>query len=513
MRNELKKAGLSVLVLLAMAFTGCWFDLGEPRQDNEQQSQPEGYALTVKGADNGVSYEINVYDYSETVNEYEMVGTGLGTVSYRTLEASLETPDGADFTADGDFLVVLKDAKDASAPLKYKSAVPFTGGSAALKYYTMKSVKVDTTGPSAPVSSFAFFLVAKIAKDAGKTAQTYSLGSDDEAYNDAVTLTTANSPASVTIDGNGKVITGISNPFTVGSGVTLTLKNITFTRIQFIAAAGGTLVLDDGAVVRGNAAGTGVTVNGGTLEMRDGSSVTENGDSGIWMKGAGGKFTMNGGTISGNHTADEGGGVAMIGTNNEFIMNGGTISGNDAAGYGGGGGVGILGEGAAFTMNGGTISGNDAAYDGGGVEIQGEGAAFTMNGGTISGNKAIYDGGGVGMMGTNNEFIMNGGTISGNDAADEGGGVVIWGSNNKFTITADGTISGNTAYRGGGVSVWAGHEFTMTGGTISGNNASIGGGLYLYSGGTLTGNPQIGGTTAPGAGKGWIHGNTPDDRN
>jgi hypothetical protein len=47
----------------------------------------------------------------------------------------------------------------------------------------------------------------------------------------------------------------------------------------------------------------------------------------------------------------------------------------------------------------------------------------------------------------------------------------------------------------------------MTGGTISGNNASSGGGLYLH-GGTLTGNPQIGGTTSPGAGKGWIHGNT-----
>jgi hypothetical protein len=105
--------------------------------------------------------------------------------------------------------------------------------------------------------------------------------------------------------------------------------------LPLTVSAGGTLVLDNGAVVRENLTRSGVTVIGGMLEMRDGSSVTENGDSGIWMKGAGGKFTMNGGTISGNDAAGEGGGVAMIGTNNEFIMTGGTISGNTAS-HGGG---------------------------------------------------------------------------------------------------------------------------------------------------------------------------------
>jgi uncharacterized repeat protein (TIGR02543 family) len=432
----------------------------------------------------------------------------------------------------------------------YKAAVPFAGGSATVEYDEMETAPVEPSKPSVSSYIVTFYLndgsgkahayqtvahngkavsaakptrtdcdfdgwyaanaeapydfnspvtadiklyarwkpltlsavIAEMAANKGAAAKMYSLPSGDEAYNDAVTLTTANSPASVTIDGNGKVITGISNPFTVGSGVTLTLKNITFTRIQFIVSEGGTLVLDDGSIVRKNLTRSGVTVNGGTLEMRDGSSVTENGDSGICMKGAGGKFTMNGGTISGNHTAD----------------------------YIEGGGVRILGEGAVFTMNAGAISGN-TAYRGGGVGIPGEGAAFTMNGGTISGNHAsdyAHGGGGVGIWGSNNKFtITAGGTISGNTAY-RGGGVTVSGTGSEFTMTG-GEISGNSAeVYGGGVSVrGTGNEFTMTGGTISGNNASIGGGLYLH-GGTLTGNPQIGGTTSPGAGKGWIHGNT-----
>jgi hypothetical protein len=72
------------------------------------------------------------------------------------------------------------------------------------------------------------------------------------------------------------VVTGNANRFTVGAGVTLTLKNITFKTIPFTVAAGGKLVLDNGAVVTENA-GMGITVTGeateakGTLEMRAGS--------------------------------------------------------------------------------------------------------------------------------------------------------------------------------------------------------------------------------------------------
>jgi hypothetical protein len=51
----------------------------------------------------------------------------------------------------------------------------------------------------------------------------------------------------------------------------------------------------------------------------------------------------------------------------------------------------------------------------------------------------------------------------------------------------------------------------MNGGEITGNTAGVnGGGVFLYAGSTFTGNPQIGGAN-PGTGKGWIHGNTPDN--
>jgi hypothetical protein len=105
-----------------------------------------------------------------------------------------------------------------------------------------------------------------MAADKDKPTAAYTLPCGNEPYTDAVTLTTANSPASVTINGGGRVITGNGNGIIVGAGVTLTIKNITFTKIQFTMDGGGKLMLDTGAVVRENS-GTGVTLNNGFLEM------------------------------------------------------------------------------------------------------------------------------------------------------------------------------------------------------------------------------------------------------
>jgi uncharacterized repeat protein (TIGR02543 family) len=109
-------------------------------------------------------------------------------------------------------------------------------------------------------------VIADMAADAAanSTSANYTLPSGSETYTTALNLTTANSPASVTIDGGGRVVTGSANSITVEAGITLTLKNISFTTLPLTVAASGTLVLDNGAVVQGNA-GTGITVNGGTL--------------------------------------------------------------------------------------------------------------------------------------------------------------------------------------------------------------------------------------------------------
>jgi uncharacterized repeat protein (TIGR02543 family) len=267
--------------------------------------------------------------------------------------------------------------------LKYKAVVPFTGGRAALKYSTMKNGTVEpdsytvtfhtnggtpadftqqvqsggkatipTQQPTREGYTFDVWyedealtkpynfdspvavdlpLYARwnpltfavlLADMAANTNKTYTLSSDNETYNAEVTLTTANSPASVVIDGGDRAVTGSANRITIGTGVTITLKNITFKTLPFTVATSGTLVLDNGAVIRDNA-GTGVTVNGEsatakeTLEMRDGASVRDN----------------TGGTYDAIYKVQAGGGVYVTG--GEFKMSGGSISDN-SAGVGGG---------------------------------------------------------------------------------------------------------------------------------------------------------------------------------
>jgi uncharacterized repeat protein (TIGR02543 family) len=151
MKTSLKKAGFPALVLLPLVFgmAGCYFDLGEPRPE-EQETQPKTGVLTVIGAEDGVSYEAEVYDYpdddvedaadlADLMRVFEMTGTGLDMPGEETLAIELLTPDGEDFTADGDFLVVLKVETDAMAPLRYKGAVTFTGGSATIEYDEMET--------------------------------------------------------------------------------------------------------------------------------------------------------------------------------------------------------------------------------------------------------------------------------------------------------------------------------------------------------------------------------------
>ena len=175
-----------------------------------------------------------------------------------------------------------------------------------------------------------------------------------------------------------------------------------------------------------------------------------------------GKFTMYGGTISGNEAHRSGGGVYAAG---DFTMEGGTISNNTANGkyytgyatYSGGGGVFVAGK-ATFTMKNGTISDNTVYGPGGGVYVAEDQGSFVMENGTISGNEAL----------TNNESYNSG----------EGGGVFVHGRECSFTMQ-NGSITGNSAVNGGGVYVDG--RFTMTGGEISGNNCDSG--EYFYGGG------------------------------
>jgi len=199
--------------------------------------------------------------------------------------------------------------------------------------------------------------------------------------------------------------------FTVGSGITLELDNITLQGRDGNSSAlvrvdsGGTLIMNTGSKITGN-----------TSDQGGGVFVDE-----------GGTFTMNDGEIYGNTSNWSSGGV--FNNYGTFTMNGGIISGNTS--YGSSGGVFNSGT---FTMGGGVISGNTSNWEGGGVLNSG---TFTMGGGVISGNTSNWEGGGVLNSGT---FTMNGGAISGNTSNSHGGGVYNWGT---FRIS-NGVIYGNS---------------------------------------------------------------------
>jgi hypothetical protein len=178
-------------------------------------------------------------------------------------------------------------------------------------------------------------------------------------------LNSTNSPAEVTIDGKGRTVQlGSTNGalLTVGTGVTLTLKNITLTgksgnSSQLVSVSGGTLILDTGAVITGNARsgnvnGGGIVLSAGEMVMNAGAAVTNN--STPWNSGGvhvdGGTFTMNGGVISGN-SAKYSGAIRIGG--GAFIMYGGEITGNLRYPITGADCAGIRMNGGTFTMLGG----------------------------------------------------------------------------------------------------------------------------------------------------------------
>ena len=226
-----------------------------------------------------------------------------------------------------------------------------------------------------------------------------------------------------------------------GDGVNRTIR-LNTNATMFTVKSNVTLILDNNITLYGHSGNTGnmVDINGGTLKMNDGSTITGNITyGGVYV--ISGTFEMTGGTISGNgrSTSFMGGGVDNRGT---FTMSGGTISGNNASTGGG-----VYSNGT-FTMSGGTISSNNASEKGGGVYINS--GTFAMRGGTIMSNTAVNYGGGVYRSG--GTFTKTGGTITGysndpdngNVVKDEGGNVfarrghAVYVSDNKRKETTAG---------------------------------------------------------------------------
>ncbi|MFP3090413.1 hypothetical protein LQZ21_08815 [Treponema sp. TIM-1] len=421
------------------------------------------------------------------------------------------------------------------------------------------TISFPPAGPSThPVTSFgpvdapgSALKLMKDRKDDNNPVFIDLPGGEEETVipNTVELLADYNSPANITIDGNGRVlkIQEAGALITVRTGITLTLLNITLqgtdsnNKPLVIVETGGKLILGAGAVLTGNKAAAlagGVWVNGGELTMSSGavikrmsaSSYSDSIGAGV-MVDMNGKFTMSGGIIGGESLADgnvahdsdgryAAGGVSV--QQGAFTMYGGTIQYNKTENcYFAGGGV-SLDEGT-FLMYNGSIKENLVTYTdeypqgsrwGAGGVFLASGSSFTMNGAdaAIAGNEVVEGSseGGGGVYGQGS-FTLAAGTIRGNTVRYGGGGVEV----GNFTMSG-GTIQDNTVkrYGGGGVNMEGNDNFTMSGGVIKGNRVlnedlvylSVSGGgvnargYFTMSGGTIGGdNPGDANTAVFGA--------------
>jgi len=214
----------------------------------------------------------------------------------------------------------------------------------------------------------------------------------------------------------------------------------------FTVASGITLILENNITLTGryDTQRSLINVNGGTLIMNEGTILKSNGQ-----------------TYS---NSSYGGGV-LVQNNGNFTMEGGTITDclNDS-----GGGVAVRNNGT-FTMNGGTIN-NCKAFWGGAIRV--DAGTFNFNNGQINNNSTVIytsqisEGGGAVYLGNSSAiFIMEGGTISNNTSHNFGGGVQA--NSGTFNMRG-GVISGNTASEGGGIYVRSA-TLNKTGGTLYGS--------------------------------------------
>jgi hypothetical protein len=352
------------------------------------------------------------------------------------------------------------------------------------------------------------------------------VGSED--IFDGVTLVASDtSPREVIINGCGRILNVKPGAvLTVGGGVTLTLRNITFRGIAgnttplFKVWAGGKLILEEGATfVDNKTAGDvgGVWVNGGVLILNEGAEIKgmEARRGGGTLIDGNGKFYMYGGTIGGELSADgntasgENGGGGVLVANGIFNMYGGTIRSNEAAYAHSGGGVCVL-DGGTFNQNAGSIKGNSAreSNSGGGVGIIGSTANFVMNNtAVIEENSAreVNSGGGLYLDLARGTFTINNGTIKKNTAhgTDSGGGLYIAGRGDtgspygtrNFAMNR-GIIVENTAMAdnsGGGMYI-AGAIVIINAGNIKGNmshRSDSGGGVFVYDGSLILETPAV----------------------
>lgn len=318
----------------------------------------------------------------------------------------------------------------------------------------------------------------------------------------------------------------LSGPLTLGPNAHVTGNITTGTAHTLIVQNGaeivGNVTVNGTAHLHGTVRGT-ILVPGGTLFIEDGALITTNihpnpahmQGRGVHMTGAS-TVTMNGGVIEGNYagnsfggtapagaTGVNGGGISANGAGAHFIMNAGIIRNNYAEGGGGAFHFGGDFGGALFEMHGGYIYNNTAGTTGGAVNMPSgtpaqvaQPSRMRMYGGIIGavvideytstpGNSSGTNGGAINMFGGTSVLFIENGIINGNTSGGHGGGIAMQGAGAALTIE-NATITGNTSNTHGGAISMTGASTTTTieNAIINGNTATTYGGAISMSGAT-----------------------------
>jgi hypothetical protein len=169
--------------------------------------------------------------------------------------------------------------------------------------------------------------------------------------------------------------------------------------------------------------------NSGTIEMRQGVTLTENLPSpGVYLEGKG-TFIMSGGIIENCSI-----GIYSAGDGDSITMSGGIVRNNSSLG------IGLGGTNSTLTITGGTIINNGVN---GGINVVGTKHTITMSGGEISGGAGDDGFNGIHMALTSNDctvIIRGNAVIKGNNF-----GVRLRGANNSFDKQTGAIIYGNNA--------------------------------------------------------------------
>lgn len=269
-------------------------------------------------------------------------------------------------------------------------------------------------------------------------------------------------PAAVMVNSGATLEIGQVSSMGMGAGSLTFDGNSSSPKEGAMFQAAGSLKLHSGITVKNYAnysqAHPGVVevLGGGALTMEDGVTMTGNVSpvAGAVYVANGGRFTMDGGTLSGNTGA-----MPRYGF---FTSSDSRLAGYDTAYWGQGkyyNGAGAVYNLGAFNMNGGTISGNKGEYG----ALANLGGDMILNAGTLSGNKALRDtGSGTDSLaiagyteGADPAIPATGSTGAGNGGAlYQGGGTLIVGKGI--------TLTGNSAINGGGITVGNGQSIVRS---------------------------------------------------